>query len=771
MTSDPTADVQTGPPFKAEVTSPGGVYNLHTLGWAYFQTLCGTILREVLGQTFQVFAETADAGRDGAFFGKWTPSRAEEMCGNFVVQCKFTAKAGAVLRVSDVSDEILKVHRLARSGLATNYLLLTNASLRAPVEASLRERFLRIRGLRRFSAFGGEWITQQIRENQRLRTLVPRLYGLGDLTEILDDRVYEQAKEILSWLGDELEKFVVTDSHHRSVQALREKGFVFLLGDPGSGKSTIAAALALAAADTWKSRVVKVRHADDFTEHSNPHEQNQFFWVDDAFGQRQYERERALEWNHALPHLSAALRRGARAIFTSRSYIYRAAIEDLKESIFPLLRESQVVIEVEKLTQREREQILYNHLRLGNQPREFRSAAKPFLSEVAAHDKFLPETARRLGEPMFTKKVKPTSDSILHFVSEPDEYLRDVIEGLGDANRAALGLAFMRGGILRAPLDLTPEEDNALKVMNSTVGSVRKSLRALEGSLVVRELEAGENVYRFKHPTIRDAFGGVISDDPNLMDVFLRGTRVEMLISEITCGDVGIEGVKLVVPPGRFMLVIERLRELNAEPGGSKRIASFLAARCSAEFLSHFVEAEPQFVPMLKPRPWLLWSEEAKLFGTLHRHNLLPEEERRRFVTLACESAIHTCEWRFMQRHGFRSMFRPSELRSLRATLRRHLTATRLSAKTDWWKAGWERSDEEDPGDYFWTWKQELDSFAREFRRNRGVHSRFIAARRKLDRLIELLGREEKKKEGNLDAASESEEAGSQRSLFDDVDE
>jgi len=117
MTSDPTADVQTGPPFKAEVTSPGGVYNLHTLGWAYFQTLCGTILREVLGQTFQVFAETADAGRDGAFFGKWTPSRAEEMCGNFVVQCKFTAKAGAVLRVSDVSDEILKVHRLARSGL------------------------------------------------------------------------------------------------------------------------------------------------------------------------------------------------------------------------------------------------------------------------------------------------------------------------------------------------------------------------------------------------------------------------------------------------------------------------------------------------------------------------------------------------------------------------------------------------------------------------------------------------------------------------------
>jgi len=56
-----------------------------------------------------------------------------------------------------------------------------------------------------------------------------------------------------------------------------------------------------------------------------------------------------------LPNLAAAIRRGAVAIFTSRRYIYKDAIEDLKESTFPLLKESQVVIEVEKLTGRERE--------------------------------------------------------------------------------------------------------------------------------------------------------------------------------------------------------------------------------------------------------------------------------------------------------------------------------------------------------------------------------------------------------------------------------
>ena len=115
----------------------------------------------------------------------------------------------------------------------------------------------------------------------------------------------------------------------------------------------------------------------------------------------------------------------------------------------------------------------------------------------------------------------------------------------------------------------------------------------LQGSLIVRGLEGGENIYRFKHPSIRDAFGGVIGDDPNLMDVFLCGTRVvSQLLSEITCGDVGLEGVKLVVPPDRFSPVAERLREMMDEPGGARRLASFLSARCSVDFIWHFLNVD-----------------------------------------------------------------------------------------------------------------------------------------------------------------------------------
>ena len=38
-----------------------------------------------------------------------------------------------------------------------------------------------------------------------------------------------------------------------------------------------------------------------------------------------------------------------------------------------MLRESQVVIQVERLSREEGEQILYNHIRLGRQPKQFKT--------------------------------------------------------------------------------------------------------------------------------------------------------------------------------------------------------------------------------------------------------------------------------------------------------------------------------------------------------------------------------------------------------------
>ena len=380
------------------------MYDLHRLGWNSFQQLCLTIAREVLGQTVQSFLDSNDAGRDGAFAGSWTPSPGQHFSGNFVIQCKFSSKAGSLLTKSGIADEIPKVRRLVSDGLCDVYILMTNAGMSAKQEAQIKAA-LSGAGVKDVLLCGSTWIEDQIRENTRLRMLVPRVYGLGDLSQILDQRAYAQARAVLESLRDDLAKVVITESYRKAVNALDEHGFVLLIGEPAAGKTTIASMLAMAAADKWRSSVLKLADPAKVVERWNVDEPSQFFWIDDAFGVTQYESPLVHGWNHSLAQVKTMLRRGAKIVMTSRDYIYNRARQDLKESAFPLLSESQVVIDVHDLSDLEKQQILYNHLKLGKQSTEFRATIQPHLEYMAAHPRFIPETARRIADPLFTNDL------------------------------------------------------------------------------------------------------------------------------------------------------------------------------------------------------------------------------------------------------------------------------------------------------------------------------------------------------------------------------
>jgi len=95
------------------------------------------------------------------------------------------------------------------------------------------------------------------------------------------------------------------------------------------------------------------------------------------------------------------LLKGAKIVMTSRDYIYRRARNDLKVNGFPVLLESQVVIDAHNLTSEERQQILYNHIKIGRQEKAFRSAIKLHLPAIANNPHFVPETARRLADPLY----------------------------------------------------------------------------------------------------------------------------------------------------------------------------------------------------------------------------------------------------------------------------------------------------------------------------------------------------------------------------------
>jgi energy-coupling factor transporter ATP-binding protein EcfA2 len=660
----------------------GPMYDLESLGWNSFQQLCLTIAREVLGQTVEAFLDSNDGGRDGAFAGQWKPAGGEHLTGRFVIQCKFTSRPNSSLRPSDLSDELPKVKRLVEQGLCDSYVLMTNAGLSGR-HSELIEGLLRGSGVTHTALYGSTWITQQIRENKRLRMLVPRVYGLGDLSQILDERAYDQARAILESLREDLAKVVVTESYRKAAVALDNHGFVLLIGEPAAGKTTIASMLAMAGVDQWNASVLKLDDPGKLMDRWNPREPSQFFWLDDAFGVTQYESHLVSAWNHTLSHIRSVLRKGAKIVMTSRDYIYNHARKELKEGAFPLLRESQVVIDVHDLTLDERRQILYNHMKLGRQPRSFRSEIKPHLEHVAGHQAFIPEIARRLADPLFTEGLHLDEYHLGEFVAKRERFLQDVLQSLDANSKAALALIYMRNDRLESPISLDGAEQRALERLGSDLGRCVTALEALNGSLVLYAHSGPDSVWRFKHPTIGDAYGANLAASPELLGIFLRGTAPDELIQQVTCGNVGLENA-IIIPKALFPDVLLKLRgfsnSMNSKSirlavwGAKSALQGFLARRCSKEFLVLYLEEHPELLDTVaQPGLYLSAAPEVDVAARLHEFGLLPEDKRKVFVATVSEYAVQGEDLYALDDADIRSVFEDDEFEDLLRKVRTQL--------------------------------------------------------------------------------------------------
>ena len=754
------------------------MFNLHSLGWHSFQQLCLSVTRENLGQTVEAFLDTHDGGRDGAFTGTWQPCGAEALTGKFVIQCKFTSRRGYSLQLSDLTDEIIKVRRLVEQGRCDLYVLMTNAGVSGETDLKIKDQ-LRQAGVKSTLALGRTWIEQQIRESKRLRMMVPRVYGLGDLSQILDERAYAQATAVLESMHEDLAKVVITESYRKAARALDAHGFVLLIGEPAAGKTTIASMLAMASADQWNASVMKLDHPKSVVDHWNPHEKSQFFWIDDAFGVTQYESGLVMGWNHILPQMKTLLRQGCRVVMTSRDYIYNRARQDLKEGTFPLFQESQVVIDVHDLSAEERRQILYNHLKLGPQHREFLTAAKPHLESVADHARFIPEIARRLADPFFTKDVRPSRWDLERFVEQREQFLIDVCNGLDADSKAALVLVYMRNGHLPSPIQLTPAEEEALLRMNSSLGACSTALQALRGSLVAHTVVDGESLWTYRHPTIGDAYASILRSSPELLGIYVHGSDIDKLMEQVTCGNMQIEGA-VILPWSLYDLMIERLKAYNASAlyktewmstwSAERRLLWFLDRRCGKEFLEMFLPQAPQVVESIsKPSLYLDYSPKVNLALRLFSLGLLPEDARRTFAQTVIQYALDGDDARVLRDAVMRTLLTTEELDRLKQGVFVELVPRLGDVRRD---VQSNHDSEDDPEEHMRHFMEVLDSVEQEFPDEQAVKTAVEHERSRAKEWInEHPPESSEESPRQLTIAESDADRFSSRSVFEDVDE
>jgi hypothetical protein len=389
---------------------------------------------------------------------------------------------------------------------------------------------------------------------------------------------------------------------------------------------------------------------------------------------------------------------------------------------------------------------------------------------VAAHSNFSPEIARRLGNSVFTSKIKPNENDLGKFTSNPQDVLLEVIETLDDSNKAALSLVFMGGGRIVSPVTISKEENEILGLLGSSGAEARRSLKELEGSLLLLLESDGSSYWQFKHPTVRDAFSQLVAENSELLDIYLSGTPLDVMFNEVTCGKITLKGSKVNVPRSRFRKLFSRIKSFERMDSKMEReFVIFLSYRCDKAFLEAVIAQDPSLLQNLKPDPGNFWGTHLRLIITLHKYGLLPPNMKSDAVAAIIDHSIQVLNSAVIDEE-YRILFPSKNLHRIAfETLQKILAKIdeQISELVDDYSQG-------DPEDAFSELDCALNEYATFFEANEFATNLIKVAQTQMNDAIQAIDRKDVD-DLNPESPYTEEEVKQpiqqSRSIFDDVDE
>ncbi|WP_176598287.1 MULTISPECIES: restriction endonuclease [Sphingobium] len=664
--SDIGADVQLRSPDRAAV-GPWSDLALHTIGWRAFQDLCSQICEVMLHRPVEIFREAQDGGQDAVFL---IPADDPASPSIGTVQCKHTSDAGKALRSSDLNAEVDHVRELVAQGQADTYIFMTNMGVDAGVAMEIRAR-LRELGVRKPHILGRQYVVRTIRSSARLRALVPQVYGLGDLTAIIDERLTQQSRALLDNWIPKLKTYVPTRAHRDAVRAIGDHGIVLLLGNPSSGKSAIGAIISTIASENPNNTVLALTSPRDFEAGWNPSDPGRFFWIDDAFGSNQVREDFVQDWTSAFAKLRAAIGHGNRFLLTSRKHIYEAARRRLGQRNLPFFADGRAVVDVGALTAEEKAQILYNHVNYGGQTQSWKSSVKPHLDAVAAVEEFLPGIAERLGDPNFTKSLAPREASLVRFMREPREHLIDTVNALEPVLQAALILVYVHQGAFKITGFDQEAATAVAELTRFCLPQIQDAFADLKGSFLKASGSGTATIWTFAHPTIADALTEILSEKPFMMAALLRGATIDTVLSGFTCEGARDIPDALSIPPSLDDTLVERLALTPDEIDRTWSLFIFLAYRASDVVFEKLIRRDPD---ILKRNTWattvIANSPKMVTHGRAHRARLLNDDLRECAADALESAAINEFDLSFFDNSAILELIPADRLVRLGMTLR-----------------------------------------------------------------------------------------------------
>lgn len=188
-----------------------------------------------------------------------------------------------------------------------------------------------------------------------------------------------------------------------------------------------------------------------------------------------------------------------------------------------------------------------------------------------------------------------------------------------------------------------------------------------------------------------DAYADLLRS-PELLHHLLTGFPLDVLLSEVTCGNVGVEGA-VIVPAANFTTILGRLEEPfpkgEAAWRARSRRTTFLSTRCDEQFLRMWVARDPDRLDRLaEPGLMLEADPNNELVARLNEFGLFPEEMRRQFAAHLIEYCVTGVDPAVLWNERLASILSTSErdnlLEAVRSVLLGNLRRA-ISNCTDHW--------------------------------------------------------------------------------------
>ena len=204
-----------------------------------------------------------------------------------------------------------------------------------------------------------------------------------------------------------------------------------------------------------------------------------------------------------------------------------------------------------------------------------------YLPDISKSPLLLPEIALRLGDRSFTQSIELLPTDLTKFVVEPAEFLKGTIQELTDAQQAALTLVFLWRSRLPVTAITSGETSSIADKYGVPVAAIVESLGQMDGAFVVRRREDGEDFWGFYRPTFADAITHILSERPDLVELYIRGAKIETLLSETVCQGAAHILNAIVIPEVATEHLVSRLLEAPNASEVNRSLFDYLQSRAT----------------------------------------------------------------------------------------------------------------------------------------------------------------------------------------------